>query len=273
MRFKNKTVVVTGACSGIGKIMARKALEREADKLVVLDLNKTEFSKLQQEWEHFSASLFFYQVDLSQLEEIKSIGEKIRTEVGAVDVLINNAGIVTGKYFHEQKHTEINKAMLVNAQAMMHLTLEILPGMLERNTGAVANICSLAGLISNTKMSVYAASKWAAVGWSDSLWLEMKQLKKDVKFTTIMPYYIDTGMFEGVKSKMLPILKPEAAAEKFIRAVEREKRLFATPTPYWFIRLSQGILPLRVFDAVMGRVFGIYDTMKEFKGWSKKSAD
>ena len=101
---------------------------------------------------------------------------------------------------------------------------------------------------------------------SDSLRLEMKALKKDVSVTTMMPYYINTGMFDGVKSKVIPILKPEAASEKIIRAIERKRKMLSWPIPYWFVRLSQGLLPLPIFEWFMRDVFKVYDTMTEFKG-------
>jgi all-trans-retinol dehydrogenase (NAD+) len=77
--------------------------------------------------------------------------------VGKIDILINNAGIVAGKYFHELEHRDISSVMNVNANAMMHLTREILPDMMADNNGWICNICSMAGLISNPKMSVYVA--------------------------------------------------------------------------------------------------------------------
>ena len=66
-----------------------------------------------------------------------------------------------------------------------------------------------------------------------------------------MPFYINTGMFDGVKSKLLPILEPERTSERIIKAIEKETKMLAMPLPYWFIRLSQGILPLPAFDWVL----------------------
>ena len=111
-----------------------------------------------------------------------------------------------------------------------------------------------------------SASKWAVNGWSDSLRLEMQQLGKNISVTTIMPFYINTGMFDGVKSKLLPILEPEPTSERIIKAIEKGTKILAMPLPYWFIRFSQGILPIPAFDWVMKNVFGIYDTMKDFTG-------
>lgn len=259
-------MLITGACSGIGKIMARKGLERGISRLIILDINEKALEDVQQEWQIFGKEIFTFPVDLSDKDAILNVAEKIKSFPLEIDILINNAGVVSGKYFHEHTHENIEFSMAVNSNAPMHLTLEFLPEMMRRNSGSICTIASSAGLISNPKMSVYAASKWAAVGWNDSLRLEMQQLKKNISVTTIMPFYINTGMFDGVKSKLLPILKPEDAAEKIIHSIETEKILVAMPLPYWFIRLSQGLLPLPTFDWVMKNIFGVYDTMKDFRG-------
>ena len=266
MDFKNKKILITGGCSGIGKIMARKSLERGVSHLVIWDINEEGLAKTKEEFQSFGKVISTYKVDVSNLDEIKINAQKVRTEVGKIDILINNAGIVVGKYFHENTHQDIQKTMLINSNALMHITLEFLPEMMKENSGAICNIASSAGLISNPKMAVYAASKWAVNGWSDSLRLEMRQLGKKVSVTTIMPFYINTGMFDGVKSKLIPILEPEPTAEKIIKSIEKETAMLALPLPYWFIRLSQGLLPLPVYEWVMENVFGVYDTMKDFVG-------
>ncbi len=266
MELKNKKLLITGGASGIGKIMARKSLERGVSHLVIWDINEEGLAKTKEEFSKFGIPIFIYKVDISNLDEIKINAQKVRTEVGKIDVLINNAGIVVGKYFHENTHQDIQKTMLINSNALMHVTLEFLSEMMKENSGAICNIASSAGLISNPKMAVYAASKWAVNGWSDSLRLEMEQLKKNISVTTIMPFYINTGMFDGVQSKLIPILEPEPTAEKIIKSIENKRKILAMPLPYWFIRLSQGILPLPIFDWVMDHVFGVYDTMKYFRG-------
>ncbi len=266
MDFKNKTVLITGGASGIGKIMGRKALERGASKLVICDINEVGMGAVKEEFTSLGADIFCYKLDVSDWQAVSAISTKISAEVGLVDILINNAGIVVGKFFHEHSHDDIMKSMRINSEALMHLTLEFLPGMMAQNQGAICNIASAAGLISNPKMSVYAASKWAVVGWSESLRLEMEELKKNISVTTVMPFYINTGMFDGVKSKLLPILEPEPTAERIIKSIENERKILSMPMPYWFIRLSQGILPITVFDWVMRNVFGIYDTMTDFRG-------
>ncbi|MCW3161826.1 SDR family oxidoreductase [Chryseobacterium oryctis] len=266
MNFSDKIILITGGASGIGKIMGRKALERGVAKLVIWDINEKGLHDVKSEFENYKGEIFTYKVDVSNLESIQSTADLVKKEVGNVEILINNAGIVVGKYFHEHTHDDIKKTTLINSDAMMHITLEFLTEMINKNNGSICNIASAAGLISNPKMSVYAASKWAVIGWSDSMRLEMKELKKNVAVTTVMPFYINTGMFEGIKSKLVPILEPEPTAEKIIRAIEKKAKMLAMPLPYWYIRLNQGVLPLNLFDWVMRNVFGIYDTMKDFKG-------
>ena len=137
--------------------------------------------------------------------------------------------------------------------------------MIAQKSGHICNIASSAGFISNPKMSVYAASKWAVIGWSDSLRIEMQMKKTNVNITTVTPYYINTGMFEGVKS-LIPILNPEKVAEKIIRGIEHNRIIVSMPLSMHFIRLSQGILSIKMFDWFAGSVLRIYKTMDHFVG-------
>lgn len=266
MDFKGKNVLITGGASGIGKMMARKSLERGASRVIIWDINEQGLRTVSEEFFARGWQTHTLTVDISNLDQIRTAMAATLDIAGEIDILINNAGMVTGKYFQDHSHIDIERNIRINALAPMHITLALLPQMMARNSGAVCTIASAAGLISNPKMSVYAASKWAAVGWSDSLRLEMEQQNKSICFTTVMPFYISTGMFDGVKSKVLPILDPEKVSEKIIKAIESERKIFSLPLPYWLIRLSQGVLPMPLFDWVMREVFGIYDTMKDFKG-------
>src|SRR5690606_2367608 len=98
MDFRNKTVLITGGCSGIGKIMARKSLERGAKKLVIWDINEDALAKTKEEFTGLGGEILVYKTDVFNLDDIKINAQKVRTEVGIVDILINNAGIVVGKY-------------------------------------------------------------------------------------------------------------------------------------------------------------------------------
>ena len=266
--LKDKTVLITGGASGIGRIMVRLMLERKA-RVIIWDIDQESIDRTIAEFSN-KGEIFGYNVDVSNLEQIQDTAKKVKSEIGIVDVLINNAGIIVGKYFSEHTVSDISKTMAINANAPMIITKEFLNDMLNQNSGHICNIASSGGLVSNPKMSVYAASKWSLIGWSDSLRLEMKQLDKNVIVTTIMPYYINTGMFEGVKSK-ISILEPEAAALTIIKAIEKKKKMISIPGYiYRFTRFGQAIMSINVFDWFAGDVLGIYKTMEHFTGRKKQ---
>lgn len=267
MQLKDKTVLITGGASGIGRIMVRLMLERKA-KVIVWDINQESIDQTITEFSS-KGEIFGYNVDVSNLEQIQDTASKVKSELGVVDVLINNAGIIVGKYFNEHTVSDISKTMEINAIAPMFITREFINDMMDQDSGHICNIASSGGLVSNPKMSVYAASKWSLIGWSDSLRLEMKQLGKKVNITTIMPYYINTGMFDGVKSK-IPILEPEAAALTIVKAIEKNKKLISIPGYiYRFTRLGQAVMSINIFDWFAGDILGIYETMKHFTGRKK----
>lgn len=265
MKYLNgKTVLITGGASGIGKIMVRLMLERKA-KVIIWDINQENIDQTISEFPN-DKSIFGFKVDVSNIKQLQEAAKKVKQEIGVVDVLINNAGIVIGKFFSEHSATDIAKTMEINAIGPMYVTMEFLEDMLNQNSGHICNIASSGGLISNPKMSVYASSKWALIGWSDSLRLEMKQMNKDINVTTIMPYYINTGMFDGVKSK-IPILEPEIAALTIVKAIEKNKRMVTIPGYiYRFTRLGQALFSIKIFDWFMDDVLGIYRTMDHFVG-------
>jgi short-subunit dehydrogenase len=182
-----------------------------------------------------------------------------------IDVLVNNAGVVVGKAFVDHSPVDISRTMSINAIAPMNLTRELLPGMLARDDGHVVNVASAAGMVSNPRMSVYCASKWAVIGWSDSLRLELEQARSRVRVTTVTPYYIDTGMFAGVRS-VIPLLKPERVADAIVAAIERDAVFLRLPRIIHLLPLVRGILPMRWFDTVVGDWLGVYRSMRTFRG-------
>ena len=263
-KLKNKTLLITGGASGIGKIMSRLSLERKA-KVIIWDINTENIGNTLKELSPLG-DIFANVVDISNLQEIETTAQKLKKEHGNIDILINNAGIVVGKYFHKHSAKEIEKTLSINSSAPMHICNQFLGIMIKNNAGHICNIASSASLVSNPKMSVYAASKWAIFAWSDSLRLEMKQLKKDIKITTILPYYINTGMFDGVKSR-IPILEAEAAALTIIKAIEKNKKIISIPGwIYRFTRFGQALMSVNMFDWFAGSIMGIYKTMNDFKG-------
>ena len=262
-KFKNKRVLITGGASGIGKIMGRMALEKGAE-LIIWDINQKAIDDTVKVFQTLGP-VFGYTVDVSNVEQIHAVASRVISERGLVNILVNNAGIVVGKYFDEHTTDDIKRTMDINASAPMYVTAEFLAQMIVQRSGHICNIASSAGFIANPRMSVYAASKWAVIGWSESLRLEMQFRKTRVKVSTVTPYYINTGMFAGVKS-LIPLLKPEKVAAQIISGIERNRIIISMPFNMHFIRLCQGLLSIRLFDWVAGNVLQIYKTMDHFTG-------
>jgi NAD(P)-dependent dehydrogenase (short-subunit alcohol dehydrogenase family) len=126
------------------------------------------------------------------------------------------------KAFVDHTSAEIDRTLALNTLALMDLSSAVLPGMIARRRGHIVNMASAAGLVVNPRMSVYCSSKWAVIGWSESLLLEMRSGRTGVNVTTVMPYYIKTGMFAGVNSSpLMPLMEPEDAARAVFSAIEK----------------------------------------------------
>ena len=275
MKIKSANVLITGGASGIGKIMGRMVLEKGANALIIWDVNQEALEATAAEFASYEVCenacargrVYIHKVDITNSDLVAATYEQVKQQCGSVDILINCAGIVRGnKTFDQQTLQDIRLTFEVNTIAPMVIAQQILPDMLKRNHGHICNIASAGGMLSNPRMSVYGASKWAMIGWSDSVRIELQQMKSNVHFTTIAPYYINTGMFNGVHSSIFPILKPEPTAHKIIRAIERNQSFRGIPFGFHFIRFWQAILPFRIFDFVFGTVFGIYHAMDNFTG-------
>ena len=266
MKFRNANVLITGGASGIGKIMGRMALEKGASHLIIWDINPISIEAAKKDLGK-TGKVKGYVVDVSDNKRVKEAYRAAVNECGDIDILINSAGIITSnKTFDLQTEDEILRTMKINTIAPMFVARAILPDMLRRDKGHICTIASAGGMLSNPKMSVYAASKWGVIGWSDSVRIELQEMKSNVHVTTIAPYYINTGMLDGVKSRIIPILKPEYVSKKVIRAIERNKIFKGIPFGFHFIRFWQTVLPVRIFDFFFGKVFGIYHTMDQFTG-------
>lgn len=278
MHIKGTNVLITGGASGIGRIMGRICLEKGASNLIVWDINQASIDKTEAELSDVKPAeagvskgqIHSYIVNVSDPQAIKSAYEKVKSEVGEVDILVNCAGIVRGNNtFDKQTVQDIDLTMDINANAPMYVALAVLPDMLRRDRGHICNIASAAGMLGVPKLSVYCASKWAVIGWTESMRVELKQARSHVRVTSVAPYFINTGMFDGVNSKVFPILDPEKTAAKIIRAVEAGKSFRGIPFAYHFIRIWQGLLPNFLFDFIFGKVFGVYSVMDHFTGRRK----
>lgn len=266
-QISGSIVLITGGASGIGKIMGRKCLQRGASQLVIWDVNAELLDKAIADLRAEGYSVNGYLVDVANAEAVQQAAEKVMQEVGLPTILINNAGIVVGNQFQEHSYRDIDRTLAINAAGPMYVTRAFLNELILRGSGHIVNIASAAGLTPNPKMSVYAASKWAVLGWSESLRLELESQSKNLHVTTVTPSYINTGMFAGARGPLLtPILNPDVISEAIVQAIADNRIIVRKPAIVHLLPLFRGLLPTRLFDFIVGRIFNVYTSMDHFTG-------
>jgi len=268
---RGKTVLVTGGAMGMGRLFAERALEEHAKVVVLWDVDEQALNQTLAELPEGPTEVIGYVVDVSDLDAIQATAAEMLDELGHVDVLVNNAGVVRGNsYFWESDPIRDTKLTVdVNTLAPMYVTREFLPSMISSSGEArLLNVASAAGLMPNPRMAAYAGSKWAVIGWSDSVRLELKQAGfEHVKVTTVCPYYVNTGMFEGARSApLLPILEPAEVVDESWTAMCAGTPFIVLPRTVILSEMIKGLLPVDLRDFIAEHIIGVYRTMEDFTG-------
>ncbi|GFN89446.1 retinol dehydrogenase 10 [Plakobranchus ocellatus] len=267
-------VLVTGAGSGIGQLLALRFAGLGC-RVVLWDIveaaNETT-AKLVREAKP-GAEVKAYTVDLAKRENVYKVAEQVKKDFGDVDILINNAGIISGDKLLDAPDEPIVKTMEVNTISHFWTVKAFLPGMLTKNSGHVVTVSSSAGLFSTPGMADYCASKFSAVGFDECLRREIIKMKKTgVKTTVVCPTLIDTGMFEGFKyrfSFLIKTLEPAYVADKIVDAVLTDQPMLILPKSMYTFLMLKGILPVAVTDAMV-EFTGILNCMDDYVGRKNK---
>lgn len=269
---KNENVLVTGSGNGIGRRIAIEFGKLGAN-LILWDINEANNSETKKILDEFNVKSYVYTVDLSKRDQIYETADRVKNEVGHVDILINNAGIVSGKKLFECPDDLMEKTMAVNSHSLFYTTKAFLPKMIENNHGHIVTVASMAGHAGVNGLVDYTASKYAAVGFSEALRSELLTMGKDISVTIISPYYINTGMFDGVKTFspiMFPILESQYVVERIMEAILTNSYDLFLPRASNLYLFVKGMLPSKaVFELI--DYFGLNRNMDHFVG--RKKAD
>ena len=266
--ISGKAVVITAGAGGLGRLLAL-AMAQLGATVVLYDLDSRALEAVVQEIRaNTGRTAYGFVCDVSDREEVYSMADKVREAVGRVDILVNNAGIVSGRRLMDTPDGEIEAVIGVNVLALFWVTKSFLPGMLENGSGHVVTIASAAGLLGVDKQTDYSASKHAAIGFTESLRVELKKTgHRDVKTTLVEPFYVDTGMFEGVKTRfrrILPILEQGEVTNCIVKAIQKDQQELKMPFVVNLVPVLR-LLPVDLFDRIMN-FFGINASMDEFVG-------
>ncbi|MEE9277054.1 MAG: SDR family NAD(P)-dependent oxidoreductase [Dehalococcoidia bacterium] len=222
------TAILTGASRGIGPYIAR-ALAREGLNLVLAARSPTGLDTVAEEVRGIGVRAIPVPTDVADAQAREALLTAATDEFGAVDVLVNNAGIEKTIDYHRTDPVEIQQVIDVNLVAVMLLTRLVLPGMLQRGRGHVVNMSSLAGKVGAPYEAPYSATKFALVGFTQSLRAEYHG--SGVSASVICPGFVaDAGMYAdmnaetGVKApRMVGTSSPEKVAKAVVTAIKRDK--------------------------------------------------
>jgi all-trans-retinol dehydrogenase (NAD+) len=265
-KLDGRRVLITGGAQGIGFEMAKKFAGRGAE-IVIADLNEKKLAEAKAEIEAMGVSAWGFPVDVTNPASIASLRAQIAAEAGPIDVLVNNAGVVFGGPFIETPLDQHFKTYEVNTLGLVAMTHAFLPGLIDRPEAHVVNISSASGFIGLPYGSTYASSKWAVIGFSESIRSELNMLgHKHVHVTIVCPSYIGTGMFEGAEApKTTHLLEPDFVAEKVVHAVEHNSVYVMEP---WLVKVTpllRDLLPVKLYDRI-SHLFGADTSMAHWTG-------
>jgi len=268
--LRGQVALVTGAGNGIGRLLSLR-LASSGCKMVLWDINEQGNLETARKVRALGSEVTAFTVDLSDRDAVHATADKVLAEFDQVDILVNNAGIVTGKSFLNAPDSLVTKTMDVNVNSHFWTVKNFLPGMLERNHGHIVTVASAAGLFGGPILVDYCASKFAAVGFTESLRSELSTSgKTGVRTTLVCPYVINTGMFQGAKTrfpKLLDLLEPENVAQKIFEAILTNQDLLLLPRALYLFYYLRGVLPVFVRSKI--EVFmGVNQAMDDFTGRS-----
>jgi 3-oxoacyl-[acyl-carrier protein] reductase len=228
-----KTAIITGAGRGIGRATAIE-LAKEGVHIGMIGLNMTNLEKVSAELEEYGVNVAAAVADVTNTESVASAVEHIKSELGPVDILINNAGTAKFGGFLELAPEEWEKIIQVNLMGVYHVTRAVLPEMIERKTGDIINISSSAGQRGAAVTSAYSASKFAVLGLTESLMLEVR--KHNIRVTALTPSTVATDLaFETnlIAENRDNLMQPEDLAELIVSQLKLNRRVFVKTAGLW----------------------------------------
>jgi NAD(P)-dependent dehydrogenase (short-subunit alcohol dehydrogenase family) len=252
-----KTVLVTGAGSGIGRETALAFARRGAD-LVMCDVNEGASARTAEDIRALGRKAASHVVDVADAEAMRAFSDSVHAEVEAVDVLVNNAGVGLGSAFLDTTLEDWDWIIGINLRGVVHGCLFFVPKMVARGRGGhVVNVASAAGYVASEALSAYSTTKFAVVGLSEALRDELAP--RGIGVTAICPGIINTSItgaarlrgkaaLPGAREQMVDFYRrrnygPERVAEKILKAVARNAALAPVSPEAWVMYFVKRLSP------------------------------
>ena len=254
--LKHKTVLITGGSRGLGLVMARE-FAREGSRLALCARDEQELDQARRDLEQLGAEVMAIRCDVTNKNDVNQMISTVHSRFGAVDVLVNNAGVIQVGPIEVMTHEDFELAMQAHFWGPLNTIMAALPGMRQRRSGRIVNISSIGGKVSVPHLVPYSASKFALVGLSKGLRAEL--MKDGIKVTTVCPGLMRTGSprnadFKGQHqfeyawfsiSDALPLLtvSAENAARQIVRACKRGDAELVISVPAKIAVLFDALFP------------------------------
>lgn len=228
--------IITGAAGGIGRAISAELIKNNVTCILV-DINKKALADLQK---YYGDSVHCISCDITDIKSVKLMVNTVIKKYGAIDILINNAGIIEPNLFENATYKEINRQIQVNLMGPINCTYEALPHLKKSKNPSIVTIASLAGIVPETYSSIYTATKFALRGLFLTLHIELK--KHNIHVATIFPDSVNTPMlrYEATHGgSPLTFLSnpqdPEHVAKAVVKAIEKRKVEVVVPASQGFV--------------------------------------
>ena len=240
MEFKNKTILITGASTGIGKALGKKLLSEDCNLILTARRN----DKIEEWVNNFvspKAEILILKNDVTDKVKVAESYQKIINKFENIDIAILNSGIgkeVTPETFSSEVAEDI---MNTNFLGVVYWIEQLLPDMMKKNSGIIAPVSSLADNRGYSRSGFYCASKSALSNFAEGLSIDLK--KYGIKVLTIKPGFVKTPMTDQNKFKMPFLISAEKSAELIISGIKKEKAIIQFPFPTVLGAKILGLLP------------------------------
>lgn len=231
--LQNKTALITGAGKGIGRAVAL-ALANEGVHIGLVARTEKDLQAVAAEVTALGVKAAMAVADVSDINSVNAAVAKIRQELGAIDILINNAGTAAFGKFLELTPEQWENQVKVNLFGVYYVTRAVLPEMIERQTGDIINVSSTAGLKGAPVTSAYSASKFGLMGLTDSLMQEVR--KHNIRVTALTPSTVVTDLAKNanlLNNNEDRVMHPEDFAELIVAHLKLNRRVFVKDASIW----------------------------------------
>lgn len=250
MFWKNKTVFLTGASSGIGEALAL-AMAKQGATLGLLARRKELLDDLAGRCESAGGSARAFVADVTDPAAVQTAAAEFRSEFGRIDIMIANAGIGgNNPETRALRPDAVKKVIDINLIGAVNSVAAVLPQMIERGAGQLVAVSSLAGVRGLPKSAAYSASKAGMTALFESVRLDTRN--KGIDVTIIQPGFIKTPLTSGRAGKMPFIMELDDAIPLFLKAIEKKKKFAAFPWQLAAIVKAGKIFPAWLYDRVAG---------------------